>query len=256
MFRKVVTFLVFYLSSAFAFSNESINGAQPVVDIPFYDSNRPPLIFVGEHIYGIHADIFKKVLLQSGIKFSFQPTPHLRRRLLFEAGEVVIDCCSNPAWRQRPLESKLQLFSIPIDESADHYIFNQDKQLQVNAFSDLKDKVVGVIRGFSYSGSEYFGHTVKVKTEKQLLELVNLQRVDLAIVNKHVAKYYVNKKQLNIVIGPLHDKKTLHIRLHKSYAELLPKINRSIELLVQSGEKDSIIKRYLGVVGNEQVSQN
>lgn len=246
MFRKIAISIIVCLSSTFVFAKESLNDKQKVIDIPFYDSNRPPLIYVGEHYSGIYAEIFKAVLTRAGLSFNFQPTPNSRRRLLFEEGEVIIDCCANPEWRQRPLEKKYQLFTLPIDESADHYIFNRAKQLDVNAYSDLKAHVVGVIRGFSYSGSELFGHTVEVKTEEQLLEMVNLKRVDLAIMNKHVAEYYIKKKQLNLAIGPLHEKKTLHIRLHKSNAELLPKLNKIIKELVDSGERERLIKKYLG----------
>jgi ABC-type amino acid transport substrate-binding protein len=105
--------------------------------------------------------------------------------------------------------------------------------------------VVGLIRGFSYSGSENFGHIVNIKTEEQLLEMLNLKRIDVAIVNKQVAEYYIKKKQLNLVIGPLHDEKTLHIRINKLNAELLPKLNSVINQIIQSGERDELINKYL-----------
>ena len=246
MFRKILSFLCIYLVSSLTLAEVNEDEKPHVIDIPFYDSNRPPLIFVGERYSGIHAEILMKVLTETGIKFNFQPTPHSRRRILFEAGEVVLDCCSNPEWRQRPIESQLQIFSTAIDDSADHYIFNKSQQFSISSYSELNDKVVGIIRGFSYSGSEHFGPTVEVKTEEQLLDMLDLNRIDLAIVNKQVAEYYIKKKRLNLVVGPLHDKKTLHIRLNRSHAALLPKLNRTIEELINSGARDRIIQSYVG----------
>lgn len=245
MYRNIALFLIVYLSNTCVFAKGAETEKQKVINIPFYDSHRPPLIYVGENYAGIHAEIFMKVLTGAGIKFNFQPTPHKRRRLLFEAGEVTVDCCSNPEWRQRPKESELQLFSDAIDVSADHYIFNESKQFDIKSYSDLKSNVVGLIRGFSYSGSENFGHIVNIKTEEQLLEMLNLKRIDVAIVNKQVAEYYIKKKQLNLVIGPLHDEKTLHIRINKLNEELLPKLNSVINQIIQSGERDKLINKYL-----------
>jgi len=219
--------------------------ASDVLSVPYYDHSRPPLVISTESHTGIYTELFTAVLKHAGIDYELHPVPPLRKRAMFEDGEMAVSCCSNPAWRNREQEIAVQLFSLPIYESADHFIFKRAQPFTIQTPSDLKNRVVGTVRGFTYPGSEFFGTDVKVQTEEVLLEMLHLGRVDLAIVNKDVAAYYIKKNGLDLVIGPVHDKHTLHIRVHRSYDFLLPKINDAISHVITSGQRDTIIRRHL-----------
>ncbi|MFC3093848.1 substrate-binding periplasmic protein [Alteromonas sediminis] len=220
-------------------------GASDTLPIPFYDNSRPPLIISTDKYSGIYAELFTAVLKQADIDFELFPVPAMRKRIMFENGEMALSCCSNPAWRNRQKELQVQLFSLPIYESTDHYIFNSNQIFNIAAPSDLKTRVVGTVRGFTYPDSEWFGTDIKVQTEEKLLELLHLGRVEVAIVNKEVAEYYINKNGWALTIGPEHDKHALHIRVHKQHAALLPSINQAITQTIRSGRRDQIIKRHL-----------
>lgn len=70
-------------------------------------------------------------------------------------------------------------------------------------------------------------------------------RADVGIVNEDIARHWVLKNGPQIEIGDAHDIADLKIRVHKKRSDLLPRINKAIEDIINSGKRDNIVNKYL-----------
>lgn len=114
--------------------------------VPIYDSERPPLFFnLNERQNGVYVELFETILRSANIQYELVPVPKLRARIMFETGETVLSCCDNEAWRQRPKEKDVQLFSNAFFHSADYVIVHKDTEFD---FSKSLSLSIGTIRGF------------------------------------------------------------------------------------------------------------
>lgn len=213
--------------------------------IPIYERHQPPLVlFRNNEFSGIYIDLFREVLSRSGIEPVFEATPKMRARIQFEEGIAVLSCCDNPAWRARPKEQQVQMFSESFYTTRDIFIFPQGKTFPIHSLAQLSDKKVAVIRGYGYQGSEWFGERIDIGSESELLLFVSLGRADVGIVNEDVARHWLKAQGKAIDFGEYHDVATLHIRVHRSRMELLLAINKAITEMITDGTRDKIIARY------------
>ncbi|MCP4596891.1 ABC transporter substrate-binding protein [Neptuniibacter sp.] len=214
------------------------------ITVPTYDQQRTPLSMLQEgKARGIYPDLFQAILKEAGLAPSLVPIPPLRRRVGFENGEFELSCCANPAWRKRPLEQAVQIFSKPFYWSKDIFIFPSGAEFKIDKLSDLTDKRVATIRGFDYRGAQYFGERINFHNEKALMRALALKRADVGIINQEIFLSAPEKIQLSM--GPVHDEASLHIRIHRKRLDLVEPINHAIEKIIQSGQRDKIIQRYL-----------
>lgn len=212
--------------------------------IPIYQRHAPLMFFDGREFSGIYIDLFREILVRAGIEPVFEITPKMRSRILFEEGVSVVSCCDNPAWRKRPKEQQVQMFSESFYTTRDVFIFPKGKKFKIDSLAQLSDKQVAVIRGYGYQGAEWFGERVDIGSESELLLFVSLGRADVGIVNEDVAKYWLKGQAGSIEFGEYHDVATLHIRVHRTRMELLLMINKAITELTADGTRDNIIKSY------------
>jgi len=140
------------------------------------------------------------------------------------------------------MERRVQLFSKKFTVNRDIYVFRKSGVYDIRHKWDLQDKAVGVIRGFDYRGSEYFGERVDLNSEDAVLRAVLLGRVDVGIVNDHV--FNASQYQEMLVEGPTQDTVSLHIRVHRDKSDLLPRINTAIDRFLAEGEHERILKDY------------
>ena len=213
--------------------------------IPIHERHQPPLVlFNNGEFSGIYTDLFREILLRAGLEPEFEATPKMRARILFEEGMSVVSCCDNPAWRKRPKEQQVQMFSESFYTTRDVFIFPQGKKFPIDSLAQLSDKQVAVIRGYGYQGSEWFGERINLGSESELLLFVSLGRADVGIVNDDVARYWLKENAQLIEFGEYHDVATLHIRVHRSRMELLLAINKAITEIIADGTRDKIVQRY------------
>lgn len=220
--------------------------AREALSVPVYDQSRPPLVLVeNTHFSGIYLDLFLEILQGAGIEPTFVPVPKQRARIMFERGETLFSCCDNPAWRQRPEELAAQLFSEAFYWTNDLFIFPPGKSFPTDDITILTQKSVGVIRGYGYRSSELFGTRTDIDSEASLLQFLARGRADVGIVNAEIVQWWLAIYPGAIETGSCHDHASLHVRVHRSRADLLAPINRSIAALIQSGRRQEILNRYL-----------
>ena len=213
--------------------------------IPVYERHQPPLvIFKNNEFSGVYIDLFREILSRAGIEPVFKATPKKRVRILFEEGISVLSCCDNPAWRKRPKEQQVQMFSEAFYTTRDIFIFPQGKLFQIDNLAQLSTKKVAVIRGYGYQGSEWFGDRIDIGSESELLQFVSLGWADVGIVNEDVAREWLSGRKAKIEFGSYHDVATLHVRVHRNRMDLLLKINKAISGMIADGTRDAILMRY------------
>ena len=198
--------------------------------LPVPDTSRPPFtILEAPETPGIFVELMQEIGRRIGVRMELEPLPTLRRREFFTRGLVVVDCCLNPLWRQRPDEQSVQLFSETLVRIPDIFLFPAESVFPIRNDEDLNDKRVIGILGYSYRNEAEFGERINAKSPEQMLRILNGKRGDVGILQWGVAQYYIQKLGLAIELGPAHHIAPLHIRLHRSKAEYLPKINEAVE---------------------------
>ncbi|WP_415902359.1 substrate-binding periplasmic protein [Neptuniibacter sp. QD29_5] len=237
MYKLWSVFAALIISCTFAKAAEEIT-------VPIYDQDRSPLsIIKNGQAHGIYPDLFREILIGAGLKPQLLPVPPMRRRIGFENQLYHLACCANPAWRARPREQEVQVFSKQFYWTKDMFIFPKGKSFEINKLSQLSDKLIATVRGFDYRGSEHFGEKVNFQNEATLMRALALGRADVGIVNEDILNASAQKKYLEA--GPIHDEASLHIRIHRARIDLVEPINKSIDNLISSGRRDQIVKKYL-----------
>ena len=223
-----------------------LHAAPYEINVP--DETRMPMFLIEKNNYsGIYLDVFKKVLENAKIDYKFEPLPMQRRRKFFEEGKSYIDCCPSPNWRKSDAEAAVQLFSDPLFNSDDLYIFPKGKAFKVPNIDILGQKKVAIIRGYGYKGMAIFkDKAMQLNSEDELIGFIEKGRADVGIVNGFVLNYWLKTHpNTQLDVGEIHESTSLHIRIHKAKKELLPSINQAITKLKGSGEIDQILKKYM-----------
>lgn len=216
------------------------------MEIPFHNTTREPLVINKDgHLTGIYPDLFREIMRRAEIPVKLIPTPKLRVRRYFETGKSVLSCCDNPAWRRRPMELTVQLFSDPFYRTNDIFVFPADIAKPIKNLRELSGLQVATVRGYGYQGEEWFGERIDFADEKNILRAVSAKRIDIGIVNEDVVRYWSKTNPDSISSGGIHDSASLHIRVHRSRNDLLERINTAIGEIIADGTRDRIIAGYL-----------
>ncbi|GGD51210.1 substrate-binding periplasmic protein [Lacimicrobium alkaliphilum] len=170
---------------------------------------------------------------------------------MFEQGKVAMACCVNPAWYKEPQQQQIQLFSYPLFYTQDMFVFPPDRVFSIENLAVLWTKRVALVRGYGYIGSENFSERIELKNEQAVLEFIALGRADVGIVNERVLDYFLDRHPGAVFKGPVHDRATLHIQLHRNWKPLLTPLNRAITTLLDTGKVEHILTQ-----SGESSSQN
>ncbi|WP_419901335.1 substrate-binding periplasmic protein [Kiloniella sp.] len=238
---SVMSLTLLFLISIF-FSTVSY-AEQWVLGIPKDD--RPPLTYTqdGKHV-GLIIDIVREVGRRIDVDIKIEVVGASERRKGFVKGQYVIECCIIEGWRTRPEEIAIQLFSDPVLQIQDIFIFPPHQAFPISSMESLKDKEVGTIRGYSYKGEENFGSRVDHESVLPLLQGISSGRVDVGIFQRRAAAFHSRQSKLNLTFGPLHHEVQASIRLHKNKAEYLPEINAAIRDMYSDGTFKSLSDQH------------
>ncbi|SCA57724.1 conserved exported hypothetical protein [Candidatus Terasakiella magnetica] len=213
--------------------------------IPVPDQMRPPFSYHGNNGYeGIYIDLMREIANRIGVRLKEKSYPIVRRRELFIRGEIVITCCVNPVWRSKPEENEIQLFSDPLHFGREMFIFAHQKKFPIPNPESLQSKSVVGIKGYNYLGEEHFGKRIDVRTPEQIVRIIAAGRGDVGLLQYEVANFHAKQQKVKIDFGPVHHSSPMQIRLHKSKAAYLPKINKAIADIKKEGVLDLIFHKY------------
>ncbi|MCP4912433.1 MAG: amino acid ABC transporter substrate-binding protein [Oligoflexia bacterium] len=164
---------------------------------------------------GISKKIISQALKNSEYKPTFLVAPYARVLYLTKYGEV--DGCLNVT-RQESTEKEFHFGKEPLLEAKAYFYSAKDKDFQFKSIKDLPVNFrLGLIIDYEY-GNDYekakmnfFEH--RVKSQKQIIKMLEIGRIDGAIMFEEVAKFTL--KEMKKPIG--HLKKGFHNHTSQIY---------------------------------------
>jgi len=194
---------------------------------------------------GIEVELASMVAAEVGEKLFFKELPIAAGRKEFENGTVTVDCCLNEVWFPSAAGKQAQLFSDPLYRLLEVWVFPKGKSFEFKSVKELSDKRVIGIKGFNYPGEEHYGTRIDGATPLEVMEKLIAGEADVAVLERHVASYLINTRNLKAEFGNLYYAVDVSLRLHKSLKDYLPVINAAVDKLKTTGYVDDVIKRNL-----------
>jgi ABC-type amino acid transport substrate-binding protein len=194
---------------------------------------------------GIEVDLVAALAFELGRELEFKSYSIPEGRAAFEKGEVNIDCCLNRVWFPREEAKAVQLFSDPLYRLLEVWVFPKGKSFRFKSVEELKNKRVIGIKGFNYPGEEHYGTRIDGTSPLDVLEKLLAGEGDVAVLERHVTSYLINRRKLKAEFGELYYAVDVSVRLHKTLVDDLPAINEAIKKLKANGTIDDIIRRNL-----------
>lgn len=199
-----------------------------------------PVSRLGDSVF---RDVWHAILADAGIDAEFVSAPRDVRRDMFVRGELVLDCCSVAAWRNREDEQQVQLWSKPFFYTVDHLILQRGRKYELEDPNDLRGFTVGVVQGFAYREDTRFGKTVSKVSLGEVFTLVATGKADMTIANHQEFRRRQKLDPKPLVLGPEYHRLALKARVHRSRPDLLARMDAAITRLKQQGE----IARLTGI---------
>ena len=184
----------------------------------------------------VFRDAWHAILSEAQLEVRMISAPRDVRRDMFARGELVLDCCSVPEWRDRDDEKAAQLWSYPFFYTVDHLILQAGRSYDLPDPTDLLGYKVGIVQGFSYRLDDRFGSTLSRVSLDEVFELVATGGADMTIANHQEFRRRQALKPRPLVLGPAHHELGLMARVHKSRPDLLVRLNDAIRRLKASGQ--------------------
>ena len=185
---------------------------------------------------------WQAILDEAGIDYKTTIVMQGRRQRMFIDGLLTLDCCFNPSWRNQPEEQEIQLFTDSFYTMEVRYVFKKGQVVPVPSPEHLKNMRFAAVRGFTYNHQEYFGEVIDAQYPGDAMRLVELGRAQLTEISTAQFKFEMLKKPRNLELGDLSAKTAMHARVHRSRAELLPRLNAAIARLKKTGRIKEIIE--------------
>jgi polar amino acid transport system substrate-binding protein len=209
----------------------------------------PPYVMQGEQ-RGIACDIIERALANQGFKVKFSFTNYKRMEVEVPQG------LADGAFAGIPIDNTQVYFSEPVIEFKNVAVTLHDENSAIDRLADLADKHVISFRHANRILGKDFADAIKraasyfeVADQGSQLPMLNAHRGNVTVLDHRVFIYYA---QL------LHGKDFSQNR-YKQYAIFKPVVgqmafnkmetrdlfNRGLKGLIQSGEYEAIIKKYL-----------
>ena len=144
------------------------------------------------------------------------------------------------------------LYSIPYSRSEEVVVFNNGKRIPVRSAADLYGETVGTIRGFAYPMFDQAFAEGKINaqpnnSQKILVQQLLKGRFDQVLLGKATIEYM---KKSDPPTEQSRGRRILSVsadvmmRIHPRKAELLPRLNKALKAMAESGEIQNILDRY------------
>ncbi|MBL4838287.1 MAG: transporter substrate-binding domain-containing protein [Kordiimonadaceae bacterium] len=234
-FGRIATFYLFIIAASLGCGHPTQADEPQVGNTQTKEVEDAPLHVGLSDTFGLQQE-WNAILKEAGIKVQHKEISHVRRRRMFVEGFLQIDCCMPPEWRNTPEEQAVQLFSDIFFTSEEVYVFGKGKTVPINAPEDLRNLRVAVIQGFTYNNSEHFGSTLPSINITNLFNLIEKGRAHVGIVSKADYTQQMTLHPRDLEMGGVNAVEDFRIRLHKSKAHLLPRLNAAIANLMAQGK--------------------
>lgn len=218
----------------------------------FVDSSYPPYMYKteGTSADGLYPRLLKELIRQSNNKADIKAYPWKRALLFSEAGKGAVGGAYKNDERIKTYD-----FSNPLYEEKLVLFVNKNKSFDYNSIEDLKGKVIGVNRGWSYgqafdearNNGLFTVHVSNDPTDN--FKMLALGRIDSVILEQTSGDFYTQLLEIedNIMSLPvafslnsgyLIIPKTLHM------TTFISEINEALEKIKKDGTYNEIVKAF------------
>ena len=241
-------YLFFILISFGAYAEDK------VLVFSYWDEAGPPFVILKDDAQknisaGILKDIAEAISRSLKVNSKLVKLPVQRIESYLEAGEIDLDCITNPIWKESPDN---YLWSPVLFTGGDRLLIKKELESGIASYKDLKGKSLGIYNGYSYhpeimkmidSGDIT---AVKVSGIDHGIKLLLLERIDALIDFDILLNYKIKAEYENelILADLLSETYELSCAYSKKTKFDKSKINKIISELVSSGEIDKILNRY------------
>lgn len=178
----------------------------------------------------------------SDIEFIPIPLPAKRAQKALKDGWVDFDMICLE-WLTEEQQSEEYVNSEPLFEITEHLITLAPNQHLFPTRESIFGKPVGTIAGYFYFDDNEFKR-VDFLNESQLLLGLKHKRFDVIILERETAKYWADLNQVNIAFSAVHSSGNLLIRLREEHKHLVPAINKTIQVIKESGKLQTILDKH------------
>lgn len=247
-----VSIILLLIGILFLGSNKAF--AQPQ-EITLATGEWPPYTSESLEGYGVFTEIVSAVFKEMGLKPVYKFLPWKRAEKMVETGEVfaafpyvVTDK------RQESYE-----FSKRVALSTGRFFYCTKRfpqEVPYGSLSDLKPYKVGGVRGYWYESlfNKALLETDFVDSEKQIIKMLYMQRVDLVALDELVGwhlirQLYSQDVQLFKTLDKPLNQSGLHLLVSRTYQDapaLTKQFDAALELIRQKGIYHNILRRYGG----------
>jgi polar amino acid transport system substrate-binding protein len=209
----------------------------------------PPYVMQGEY-RGIACDIIERALANQGFKIKFSFTNYKRMEVEVPQGRA------DGAFAGIPIDNKQVYFSEPVIEFKNVAVTLQDQNLAIDKLADFADKHVISFRHANRILGKDFADAVKraasyfeVADQGSQLPMLNAHRGNVTVLDHRAFIYYAhqlngkNFSQNRYKQHAIFKSVVGQMAFHKMETRDL--FNRGLKDLLQSGEYEAIIKKYL-----------
>lgn len=210
----------------------------------------PPYEYqVGNSAQGMDIEIIDLVCKHANIPYAIKFYPWERCLKMIKEGnaDVIFGILKNKE-RQGVLDYPEQ----PVAYDKRILLSKKNIPYSIREFNDLKDKKIGIVRGYAYSSqfdqSTIFSRDIS-SSSKMMVDKLNANRMETIAINEYVAKFIIGRNQwaeykvhpFVITLEPLYtafSKKSVRAGIYfKRYSE-------SMKELEKSGEINKIRNKY------------
>lgn len=189
---------------------------------------------------GISKAIIEKAYSYTGTKVEFVTVPYARALLMAEQGKV--HGAFNVA-KQASTESSYAFGEYPLLQVSASFYYPPNSELDYSELSDIPDNTsVATIIGYEY-GNQYEAHKgrfleSKVSSQRQIIKMLMIGRIDMAIMYDDVAAYTLDEMGIDksdIIRGKLSHTSDIYIAFNKELAnsEVISKLDIGLKAIEQ-----------------------
>ncbi|EEB73375.1 basic amino acid ABC transporter substrate-binding protein [Thermococcus sp. AM4] len=243
--------LVLMLAAAVASSGCIGGGSKEKVLIVGTSADFPPFEYKDPqtgNITGFDIDLIKMVAKKAGydkVEIKDMDFDSLIPALQTGKVDVVIAGMTITEKRKQVVD-----FSIPYWKADQAVVVRKDSDIAINSLDDLKGKVIGVEKGTTGAIyiKDHLGDQVTLKEYNSyvaaLQALLNGQ-VDVLVIDSPVANMFTNKYDVKVVYT-INTNEHYGIAVKKGNKELLDKINKALQDIMNSPEWNKLVEKYFG----------
>ena len=199
-----------------------------------------PYFTHSEDAPGILPEMVEAILIKANIKGENLLLPAKRTNFYLEKQQIDFDIIS-PDWlNEQQKQDDRFIYSDPILPIKE-YVVTRQSQPPILTLAGIE---VGTVRGYYYHDDQLF-ERVDFASEKELLQALNLRRIEYIIIGDLPALYWSEQLGITFSFNQLHSEGMLQLRLLAKHQGLLKRINQAIAQLKLSGEIEKIEQQYI-----------